>query len=117
MRDLRTLSLERLPNKIRLGNNIVTYEAVFKVKTPYTKGFLVVVCSTGHGWDHVSISHEKRVPTWNEMEYIKRLMFEDHEVAMQLHVPPKDHINIHPNVLHLWRPQDQDIPMPPKELV
>ena len=33
-------------------------------------------------------------------------------MAMQLHVPPRDHVNIHPNCLHLWRPQFAMIPRP-----
>jgi hypothetical protein len=36
---------------------------------------------------------------------------------MQLHVPLVDHINTHPNVLHLWRPRDAEIPLPPSDFV
>ncbi len=68
-------------------------------------------------WDHVSISTAARCPTWAEMEQIKRLFFEDHETAMQLHVPPADHINNHPYCLHLWRPTHMEIPRPPGIMV
>lgn len=68
-------------------------------------------------WDHVSISTANRCPTWDEMEQIKRLFFEDHETAMQLHVPPADHINNHPYCLHLWRPTHMEIPRPPGFMV
>jgi hypothetical protein len=51
------------------------------------------------------------------MEYVKRAFFKDDETAMQLHVPPTQHINNHPYVLHLWRPVKVAIPMPPKEAV
>ena len=51
------------------------------------------------------------------MEHIKRLFFADDETAMELHVPPDKHINTHPNCLHLWRPQDQPIPLPPSIFV
>jgi hypothetical protein len=73
---------------------------------------LRVVASNGMGWDHVSVSRIDRIPTWEEMEFVKRLFFEDNEIAMQLHVPASDHINIHPYCLHLWRPQNKEIPMP-----
>jgi len=63
-----------------------------------------VMASAGMGWDHVSISRQNRCPNWPEMEHIKRLFFRDDETAMQLHVPPSDHISIHPYCLHLWRP-------------
>ena len=68
-------------------------------------------------WDHVSISTASRCPTWDEMEQIKRLFFEDSETAMQLHVPPADHINNHPYCLHLWRPTHMEIPRPPPIMV
>jgi hypothetical protein len=51
------------------------------------------------------------------MESVKRAFFEDHETAMQLHVPPADHVNMHPTTLHLWRPQGIEIPRPPSILV
>jgi hypothetical protein len=51
------------------------------------------------------------------MEQIKRLFFHAHETAMQLHVPACDHVNHHPYCLHLWRPQDAEIPRPPAAFV
>lgn len=78
---------------------------------------LRVIAAAGEGWDHVSVSTIARCPTWEEMEYIKRMFFEEHETAMQLHVPPCDHVNCHPFVLHLWRPHDVQIPRPPSIMV
>lgn len=56
-------------------------------------------------------------PTEAEVERVKRAFFRSEETAMQLHVPPADHINVHPFCLHLWRPHDAEIPMPPKWMV
>jgi len=78
---------------------------------------LKVLASVGMGWDHVSVSCQKRCPSWEEMEQVKRLFFRDSETAMQLHVPPADHINFHPYCLHLWRPLCRNIPRPPAALV
>jgi hypothetical protein len=79
---------------------------------------LGVVVSSGGGWDHVSVSRRERCPTWTELEQVKRIIFKDDEVAMQLHVPSKDHISLHPYCLHLWRPNDgREIPLPPPEMV
>jgi hypothetical protein len=79
---------------------------------------LRVIASNGDGWDHVSVSLEHRCPTWEEMEYIKHLFFEDDETAMQLHVPSADHISFHDYCLHLWRPHPPaKIPRPPQEMV
>jgi hypothetical protein len=76
-----------------------------------------VLASSGHGWDHVSVSTRSRCPTWTEMDIIKRMFFEDHEVAFQLHVATDQHINLHPYTLHLWRPQNEKIPLPPEVFV
>jgi hypothetical protein len=74
---------------------------------------MVVIASAEGGWDHVSVSRKNRCPNWQEMEHIARLFFRDHEEAMQLHVPASDHVNMHPNCLHWWRPTDCEIPRPP----
>jgi hypothetical protein len=81
------------------------------------KRALRVIASSGEGWDHVSVSLPERCPTWAEMEQVKRLFFRDDETAMQLHVPPTDHISIHPFCLHLWRPHGAEIPRPPGWMV
>jgi hypothetical protein len=79
----------------------------------------VIACggSAGHGWDHLSVSCQYRIPVWVEMEQIKRMFFKDGETAYQLHVPPSDHINQNPNVLHLWRCHTQEAPRPPGWMV
>ena len=86
---------------------------VFLVPSPIDGRPLQVIASDGCGWDHVSVSARKRCPNWKEMEFIKRLCFREDEDAMQLHVPPAEHINFHATCLHLWRPQAERIPRPP----
>ena len=71
-----------------------------------------VIASDGGGWDHVSVSLPDRCPTWSEMCAIKRLFFAPDEVVMQLHPAERHYRNFHPYCLHLWRPQEQTIPLP-----
>lgn len=66
-----------------------------------------VVFSEGAGWDHVSVSHPGRLPTWTEMCAVKELFFRDDEAVMQLHPPKTSYVNNHVYCLHLWRPQDE----------
>lgn len=80
-------------------------------------GAFVVIASVGDGWDHVSVSCRDRCPTWDEMDAIKRLFFAPDETAMQLHVPPAEHLCLHPYCLHLWRPLRAPIPRPPAYMV
>jgi hypothetical protein len=71
----------------------------------------------GGPWEHVSVSLPTRCPTWAEMDWVKRLFWEDDEVVLQLHVPRRDHISIHNFCLHLWRPVGVELPLPPREAV
>ena len=71
-------------------------------------GPLRVIVAAGWGWDHVSVSRADRAPTWDEMDKIKRLVFRDDEIVMQLHINDARKVNQHPNCLHLWRPQTAD---------
>lgn len=73
---------------------------------------LSVIASNGRGWDHVSVSHPYRTPTWQEMCEIKRLFFKEEETVIQYHPARSNYINIHDHCLHLWRKQDADFPMP-----
>ena len=84
---------------------------------PFEGRKLYVIASSGLGWDHVSVSLQQRCPNWREMSFIKDLFWNESEVVMQLHVAKKDHINLHPYCLHLWKPLDQEIPLPPGFMV
>ena len=46
-----------------------------------------------------------------------RLFFKPEEVCFQLHVSSGEHINNHPYCLHIWRPLDREIPLPPGIMV
>lgn len=81
------------------------------------------IVSDGEGWDHVSVAvliHPKicpRCPTWAEMCWIKDKFFGEEEVVFQLHPAKSNYVNIHPFVLHLWRYQAGDPPLPPRIFV
>lgn len=78
---------------------------------------LRVMSSDEEGWDHVSVSLRNRCPTWEEMCKIKDMFFRDDECVVQYHPPKKDYINAHPYVLHLWRCQTAEHPMPPHNMI
>jgi hypothetical protein len=118
VRDLNELNHHRHPQEHLIAVNETVEEAAhggafLLPAIPPSKQRLKVVAANDAGWDHVSVSCPKRIPTWLEMEYVKRLFFNADETAMQLHLPPERHINIHDNVLHIWRPHDTEIPVPP----
>ncbi len=90
---------------------------VFRVPFPASGVVLLVLASDGKGWDHVSVSLPDRCPTWLEMTYIKDAFFRGDEAVVQFHPPKSEYVNDHPFCLHLWRPQEDTIPLPPSEMV
>jgi len=120
MKDLRLLDRWRLRTKevIAFFGGVGDHTCgMFSMRSPVDAKALLIQASSSGGWDHVSVSLRNRCPKWSEMEYVKRAFFEDHETAMQLHVPPTDHISCHPYCLHLWRPHGVEIPRPPAIMV
>jgi hypothetical protein len=114
MRDLRELDGYRIadhddPERIFYGR--------FEVVSKTSGRFLKIIASSDLGWDHVSVSLTNRCPNWHEMEQVKHLFFKENEVCWQYHVPPMNHINIHPFCLHIWRKQNFEIPVPPLEMI
>lgn len=120
MRNLHLLDIYRDTSRevISFFGSVGDHETgMFWISSPIDSSSLKVIASSGDGWDHVSVSRRNRCPNWPEMEYVKRLFFKEDEAAMQLHVPPKDHVNCHPYCLHLWRPLNVEIPRPPSIMV
>jgi len=117
MRDLTALDAHRIDATGSYGWSGDGTCGAFKLPSPIDGQSLAVVASSDYGWDHVSVSRSSRPPNWPEMEFIKRKFFKDDETVVQFHVPPTEHINCHPNCLHLWRPQNHTIPRPPSWMV
>lgn len=78
---------------------------------------LCIIVSWSKGWEHVSI-HAKGLcedftPFWEDMCYIKNMFFKLSETVVQFHPPSNVYVNEHPHTLHLWRPIETDIKLPP----
>jgi hypothetical protein len=69
------------------------------------------------GWEHVSVSTDRRNPNWQEMSWVKNQFWADDECVVQFHPPKYEYVNRHPYCLHLWRHRTKEFPMPPQELV
>ncbi len=88
-----------------------------QISMPLWKG--TVICSTGAGWEHVSVSPEKMrtMPSWDDMCMIKEIFWKDDESVIQIHPPKVQYVNNMPNCLHLWRCTYKDMVLPPSCLV
>lgn len=94
--------------------------------------------SDGMGWQHVSVTLTKqefkvigrvrvskkttvlsveRCCTWEEMCHVKSLFWTDEETVMQLHPPKYEYVNQHQYCLHLWKPDNKEIPLPDSLMV
>lgn len=92
----------------------------FMIPCHITGAHLAVQASEGdedYPWEHVSVSCATRCPTWGEMDFIKRIFWRDDETVLQFHVPRQRHINNAEFCLHLWRPWNTEIPLPPAVMV
>ena len=88
---------------------------------------LRVIASDGSDWvesglplpvfEHVSVSLVNRIPNWLEMQFVKELFWGEDELVLQYHVPRSVHVNLHGNVLHLWKPVGVEVVLPPLECV
>lgn len=87
------------------------------ISLPTWKGS--VVWSNGAGWDHVSVSPEKKriTPSWDDMCKVKEIFFRDDEAVIQIHPPKDEYVNNMPNCLHLWRCHYKEMILPPSCLV
>lgn len=80
---------------------------------------LTIIASPGDAhedipWEHVSVSTRHRCPTWREMCFVKDIFWDEEEAVMQLHPKKSSYVNNHDYCLHLWRPLDGQIPLPPE---
>lgn len=109
------------------GKEIDDWNGAYAIAHPKIKEYYFqVIVGTGMDWDHVStclrsIKEHKmadenhfvqRTPFWQEMCFIKNFFFDKNEVVIQIHPQEVEYINIHNFVLHLWRPQKENIPCP-----
>ena len=75
------------------------------------------IMSWGAGWEHCSVSIINRCPSWEQMCAVKDAFWDKDECCIQYHPAEKDYVNNHPYCLHIWKPINQEIPMPPSIMV
>ena len=76
--------------------------------------------SWGAGWEHCSVSitdRYERCPDWEQMCFIKDTFWNENECCVQYHPAKKDYVNNHKYCLHIWKPIEQELPMPPSIMV
>jgi hypothetical protein len=105
-------------NPFMISNPAYGRNGVFRIRSQRGNKLLCIVSDDG-GWQHVSVEVEgkNRTPYWDEMCDVKRIFWRDDEVVLQYHPAKSNYVNVHPYVLHLWKPLAMAIPVPPIEFV
>lgn len=70
-----------------------------------------------NNWEHLSVSHSNKIPSWLCMEEMKEMFFEDDEECFQFHPKMDNYINNNEYTLHIWRRKDGKMETPPHILV
>lgn len=94
------------------GNN-----GLFIIPRKDSRGNLRAIVGDGLGWEHVSVSTQKRCPTWDEMCMVKDLFWDEDDIVVQYHPRKDEYVDCHPFCLHMWRPTEKKMPTPPTNLV
>lgn len=56
---------------------------------------------------HMSISHPKRYPSWDEIADARYTLCPQDITMALLLPPPEEYVNAHPHVFHLWQIDDR----------
>lgn len=73
-------------------------------RLPYKKDTLYCIV-TEKPYKHISVSvaaKKMRMPTWEEMCFVKNKFFEPEEEAFQIHPKQSEYVNLQNYTLHLW---------------
>ena len=56
----------------------------------------------GAWWDHLSVSHKDRLPSWEDLKLVKDLFIGADREAIQVLPRKVDYVNLAKNCLHVW---------------
>lgn len=96
------------------------FNGAFRFPVPGEARAVCCIASDGEGWQHVSVSfgsENTHIPPYHVMCAVKNLFWEPEDWVVQFHPAKSEHVNNHPGVLHLWRPLNEKMPVPPSILV
>lgn len=117
MKDIQTiLQDKRIAQVLRNVNNDKAIQLKLMLNTQYDKQSCVKF-TKAMGWEHLSVSFDDMLPDWNYMQEMKEMFWKDDEECFQLHPKKDNYINNHNYCLHIWKPLEQQIPIPPTILV
>lgn len=64
---------------------------------------LLVIVSIDAGFWHLSVSHPKRYPSFDEIRDVRYKYLPNNITVAMLFPPKEEYVNLHPNCFHLWQ--------------
>ena len=84
---------------------------------PKTNKRLNFKFTKANDWEHLSVSMPNKCPSWEQMCFMKEQFWEDNEACVEYHPKKEDYVNNHNYCLHIWRPYNVELPIPPSIMV
>jgi len=113
MRDIKEINKKVMWKEEKLFGNPSIKTALIELPTKVRASF--VVGFDEDGWEHVSIElYARRLPTWEEMCFIKDIFWDEEEEVVQIHPKKSQYVNM-TEALHMWRPVNGDWSLMNKE--
>ena len=117
MRQTLPIALERIREEHPTLGHTQFGDSHGYFRLPVSDGDLHIISSgIGDEWEHVSVSHFSRIPSWDLMCIIKDLFWSEEETVIQFHPKKSEYVNVCENCLHLWKHRDGH-ELPPRILV
>ena len=66
-----------------------------------------------NGWEHLSVSMPNKCPSWEMMCDMKNIFWDEDECCVEYHPKKSDYVNNHNYCLHIWKPYEEELPIPP----
>lgn len=78
----------------------------------FGRGFSVILSvlkySDGKNWAHLSVAGRVGLPSYRTICEMKEIFIGRDKKAISILAPESEHVNVHPNCLHLWHCIDGD---------
>lgn len=118
MRDVNEILSDKRVIKVykNVDNGIVS-KLKLEVRSYKASDKCLIQLTCINGWEHLSVSHKNKIPSWLTMEEMKEMFFRDDEEAFQFHPKMDNYINNNEYSLHIWRRTDGKMETPPSILV
>ena len=111
------LNDKRIIKVIKDTSNDIYSKLKVEIRSNKASDKCIVSMTCIDGWEHLSVSHKNKIPSWLTMEEMKELFFNDNEEAFQFHPKIDNYINNNEYTLHIWRRTNGEMCPPPSILV